>query len=245
MSDFAGLLRALLVSALAMSMPSCARSEAATGPDAGEPTSASVGGVDITGAFNVREVGGIPTRDGRRVRHGALFRSGHLAMVNEQGYAQFVKLGIVSVVDLRSQEEVKAAPDAPWVMSGTRHMVADCPKLTSPSQDSYLQALQAAEPKLARLFGFLGAPKALPALLHCGMGRDRACLGMSLVLLALGVVPERVAADFAVNQAMTVDSRWLDGVFARIAAQGGIDAYLAGHGVAHADLDSLRAQALE
>jgi protein-tyrosine phosphatase len=174
-----------------------------------------------------------------------LFRAGHLAMVNEQGYAQFVKLGIQSVVDLRSQAEARSTPDAPWIMSGTRHLVADCPKIAAPSRDSYLQTLQAVEPKLAVLFRFLGAPKSLPALLHCGMGRDRACLAMSLVLLALGVPPERVAADFAVNQAMRVDPHWLDGVFERISAQGGIDSYLVAHQVARGDLDSLRAQALE
>ena len=82
-------------------------------------------------------------------------------------------------------------------------------------------------------------------MIHCVQGRERSCLTMAVVLLALGVTSEAVASDFETNQATAVDPHWLDDVFARVAAGGGIDRYLASHSVVRADIDSLRSQALE
>ncbi len=137
------------------------------------------------------------------------------------------------------------ARDAPWVISGRRHHLMDLPKVGEPSEQSYLRALEATEPKLGAIFALLGARDALPILLHCVTGRDRAGLIMALVLLSLGVPSHDVAVDFSASQDVGADPKWLNGVFARIHLEGGIDRYLAAHQVAAADLDSLRAQALE
>lgn len=202
------------------------------------------GQVEIARAGNARYIGALATRDGRHLRPRVLLRSGHLALVNDEGYAEMIKLGIESVVDFRSTTEVRAAPDAPWVVRGMRHTIIELPEIVPNSADSYLQMLQALEPKLPRLFAHLGTKAALPALLHCGTGRGRACAGMAVVLLSLGVSPAEVAGDFADNQQVGADPKWLDGVFARVAATGGIDAYLQAHAVALADVESLRQQAL-
>jgi hypothetical protein len=202
----------------------------------------SVSAVDVAGAYNTRKVSGLRTRDGRHVRPGVLFRSGHLANVDEQGYAEIVKLGIVSIIDVRSTAEATATPDAPWLVSGTRYMVADLPRPQPPGQVSTLNAV---EPKLAAIFAHLGAPGALPAVVHCVLGHDRTCVTMGLVLLSLGVPSEEVAADFATNQASRVNPHGLDDVFVRVAKEGGIDQYLALHSVVRTDVESLRAQALE
>ena len=55
-----------------------------TGPQA-EP--------ELTGVRNFRDVGGLPTADGRRVRPGVLFRSGHLAHASAQDAAYLEGLG--------------------------------------------------------------------------------------------------------------------------------------------------------
>jgi hypothetical protein len=101
------------------------------------------------------------------------------------------------------------------------------------------------KPMLPKLFAHLGAPAALPALLHCGTGRGRACAAMAIVFLALGVPPPEIANDFAHNQEIGADPKWLGGVFAKIQSTGGIAAYLDFHRVAGADVASLRAQALK
>lgn len=215
-------------------------------PQAEVNTRATVlgGQVEIARASNVRYIGALPTRGGRHLRSRVLLRSGHLALVNDEGYAEMLKLGIASVVDFRSSTEARAAPDAPWVVRGMRHTSIELPEIVPSSADSYLQMLRAIEPTLPRLFAHLGTKSALPALLHCGTGRGRACAGMAIVLLSLGVSPLDVASDFANNQEVGADPTWLDGVFAKVAAAGGIDAYLQMHAVAQADVESLRLQAL-
>ena len=203
------------------------------------------GSVEIAGVSNVRSIGALRAHGGRRLRPGLLLRSGHLGLLNEEGYAKMVELGIASVVDLRSLREGKVAPDAPWVKRGTRHLTLDLPEVLPSDAGSFLRMLDALEPKLAQLFAHLGSPGALPVLVHCGSGKGRACVGVAVVLLALGVSTTDVARDFAENQAGEVDPHLLDGLFERVAAAGGVEAYLKRHSVSPSDVERLRAQALE
>jgi len=203
------------------------------------------GSVDIAGVSNVRAIGALRAQGGRHLRPGRLLRSGHLGLLNEEGYAKMVEIGIASVVDLRSLREGKVAPDAPWVKRGTRHLTLDLPEVLPSDAGSFLRMLDALEPKLGRLFAHLGSPGALPVLIHCGSGKGRACVGVAVILLALGVAQTDVARDFAENQADGADPRLLDGLFARVTEAGGVEPYLARHSVSPSDLERLRSQALE
>jgi len=133
------------------------------------------------------------------------------------------------------------------VTEQTRYYLADLPKILPPTAESYLQTLDAMEPKLDALFAELTREGALPAVIHCVIGRDRASLTLALVLLGLGAPQADVERDFVENQdtAGLTSAEWMSGVFARIEAAGGIDAYLAAHGVTADELAALRAQALE
>jgi protein-tyrosine phosphatase len=203
------------------------------------------GPLAIAGICNARYIGALPARNGRHVRPRMLIRSAHLQMVNEQGSAEMTELGIASVIDFRTRLEEAAAPDAPWVMRTTRHLTVELPKTSVSDPNSYVTIQQALEPKLAQVFAHLGVPAALPALLHCEVGRDRTCLAMAIVLLAIGVTPDDVAFDLANNQTESQDPGRLNGVFSRIANAGGIEKYLAANGVARPDIESLQAQALD
>ena len=212
--------------------------------DSARPT--AVGGhLDIAGASNARYIGPLGAHGGRHIKPRQLVRSGQLTMVCEDGYAEMVRLGIASVIDLRSVKEMKAAPDAPWVIRGTRHLVLNLPEVVPSDAHSFAQMLDALEPRLGQLFAHLGSPGALPVLVHCGTGKGRACAGMATVLLALGVSQADVAKDFAENQDDGVDPGLLDGLFARVSAAGGIDRYLRQHSVSPSDIDQLRMNALE
>src|SRR5690606_11541917 len=54
---------------------------------------------ELAGVRNFRDVGGLPTLDGRRVRHGALFRSGHLAHATAADSAFLSALVLHTVFD--------------------------------------------------------------------------------------------------------------------------------------------------
>ena len=221
------------------------------GPDQGGGSSASGGQVgtpggpvQLDGVFNARQTGGLTTADGQRVRDNVLIRSGALTALTATGCEQLAALGVVSVVDLRAAAVVAQEPDAACVASTAAYYNADLPKILPPTVESYLQTLDATEPVLPAIYGHL-ADHGLPAVVHCVIGRDRASMMMAILLLSLGVPQAQVVADFETNQETDVDASWLDGVLDRIEQAGGIDSYLASHGVTDAQLTALRGAALE
>ncbi|WP_229899881.1 tyrosine-protein phosphatase, partial [Streptomyces capoamus] len=62
---------------------------------------------ELAGVRNFRDVGGLPTVDGRRVRHGVLFRSGHLAHATQEDAAFLASLGLHTVFDFRNAADQK------------------------------------------------------------------------------------------------------------------------------------------
>ena len=66
----------------------------------------SRGAPALTGAFNFRDLGGLPTADGRRTRPGRLFRSDTLQALTVADVTHLVaSLGVVLVIDLRDTDE--------------------------------------------------------------------------------------------------------------------------------------------
>lgn len=66
----------------------------------------------LAGSLNLRDVGGYPAADGRRVRRRALLRSAAMHGLGDQARAVFAQLGVRTVVDLREQGEATREPDA-------------------------------------------------------------------------------------------------------------------------------------
>jgi protein tyrosine/serine phosphatase len=70
--------------------------------------------IDLVGGANARDVGGLPTRDGRRTRSGRLIRSANLQYLTDADLALLVtELGVRRVVDLRTDVEVVSEGPGP------------------------------------------------------------------------------------------------------------------------------------
>ncbi|QIK58172.1 tyrosine-protein phosphatase [Erysipelothrix sp. HDW6A] len=67
--------------------------------------------IKLTGIRNFRGLGGISTKDGYVVKNNLIFRSQALTNLSEEDINLLEQVGIKSVVDFRSLEEVEAAPD--------------------------------------------------------------------------------------------------------------------------------------
>jgi protein-tyrosine phosphatase len=77
-------------------------------------TDASARWLDLDGAENVRDVGGLPTVDGRRVQAGRLIRSDSLQELTDADVALLVEdVAVRSIVDLRTGVEVRAEGPGP------------------------------------------------------------------------------------------------------------------------------------
>ncbi|KRL13866.1 protein tyrosine phosphatase [Schleiferilactobacillus perolens DSM 12744] len=67
--------------------------------------------VPIDGSVNLRELGGIPTADGRTIKSHQILRAGTLSGVTRKGQQQLWDYGVRVVIDFRSQSEVDSTPD--------------------------------------------------------------------------------------------------------------------------------------
>jgi len=74
--------------------------------------------IELEGVVNIRDVGGLPTADGRRIRSGVLIRSANLSSVTEADVARLVnELRVRRVLDLRTDVEVRNSE--PGLLRGT------------------------------------------------------------------------------------------------------------------------------
>jgi len=60
----------------------------------------------MDGIKNFRELGGLPTGDGREVRRGVLFRSAHLAAATDDDLARIEAFSVRTVFDLRTEHDM-------------------------------------------------------------------------------------------------------------------------------------------
>ncbi|MFV2119309.1 tyrosine-protein phosphatase [Streptomyces sp. Act-28] len=176
---------------------------------------------ELTGVRNFRDVGGLPTVDGRRVRPGTLFRSGHLAHATEEDAAFLASLGLHTVFDFRNAaDQALEGPDVE--LPGVRNV--NIP-LTDPADGAEFWAM-VRNGDLEQLRDLLGdgraaarmryayrgiitertaehsrvlhalAEDSVPALMHCAAGKDRAGLSVAVALMAVGVEREAIEADY-------------------------------------------------
>jgi protein-tyrosine phosphatase len=181
--------------------------------------------IDLEGAVNVRDLGGLPTTDGGTTVPGRLLRSENLQELSPGDVARLVdEIGVTTVVDLRSTNELKIEGPAPLdAVPGVRH--AHHPVLTEflDVSDTVKQALllDAAEADRSRYpddmmcghyLGYLEnrpdevvaamrsiatAPGA--AIVHCAAGKDRTGVIVALTLTAAGVEPDAIVDDYAAS----------------------------------------------
>ncbi|WP_405386848.1 tyrosine-protein phosphatase [Streptomyces sp. NBC_01102] len=176
---------------------------------------------ELTGVRNFRDVGGLPTTDGGKVRHGRLYRSGHLAHATEADAAFLTGLGLHTVFDFRNAADHKLdghdvelpgvrnvsiplsdpADGAEFwrlVRDGNiqqlRSILADG-RGTDRMIASYRSIIRDRTAEHSRVLHAL-AEDSVPALMHCAAGKDRAGLSIAISLLAVGVEKEAIEADY-------------------------------------------------
>jgi hypothetical protein len=152
------------------------------------------------GLVNARDVGGLPTSDGRRVRTGKLYRSETAQLMTEADVAFAVgELGIRRVVDLRG---VRLGGSGPLGEDG-RGVVLDFYELgggvdehMDVSADGFLAGqLHRAAPVVARVLQEVVDTEGA-TLLHCHTGKDRTGFVIAVTLALLGVSDDDIVADY-------------------------------------------------
>lgn len=146
------------------------------------------------GCFNVRDLGGIHTADGRVTRRGVLIRADAPSGLTEAGWVALRECGVTTVIDLTETHEQR--PDAAPRPAGltTVHVPLDgtdedfwAPRKANGhwATSLYYRAFLDRYPDrvAAAVRAFAVAPPG-GVVVHCGRGRDRTGL-ISLMLLSL------------------------------------------------------------
>lgn len=152
--------------------------------------------VTLAGAHNVRDLGGLPTVDGRRTRRGRLFRSEFLASPDTHSDPARDLLGLRTVVDLRRFGEVEHE-QVPWGDHAI-DLVHVPLRLESGSSwhAGYHRYLVDGPDRVARAVRTLIDPGNGPALFHCAAGKDRTGVIAAVILDLLGVRHEAIVEDY-------------------------------------------------
>jgi protein-tyrosine phosphatase len=159
----------------------------------------------LKGTRNLRDLGGYATLDGRRTRWRTLYRSDCLDTLDEAGQRWLIDAGLRTVLDLRQDAEVARTPNAFSTSGGVayRHMPLWSESSPSPEpppiKNGYRNALDRLGTQLCAVYEAMLAPHALPLLFHCAAGKDRTGIVAGLLLAALGVPSETIAADYALS----------------------------------------------
>ncbi|OAA24708.1 protein tyrosine/serine phosphatase [Frankia sp. EI5c] len=173
---------------------------------------------DLAGTDNTRDLGGIPTADGRLTRHGVCLRSDTLQELTATDVLRLRQTyGLRTVLDLRAEEEIAAEGRGPlehesityhnlsflpgrWIMPDDPRHAAIVQDIDSAARvERYLDYLRHAGDAAARAVRLLAEPASGPVLFHCAAGKDRTGVLSALVLGIVGVDRDAIVHDYVLT----------------------------------------------
>jgi protein-tyrosine phosphatase len=177
--------------------------------------------IELDGAVNVRDLGGLATDDGRATLDGRLLRGDNLQELSPADVKLLVDdIGLTTVVDLRSPAEVEAEGPGPLtrvesVSHAYRSVLPEAGTATDVAAAALVSRRDEARSRYAddvRVGYYLGYLEDRPdqvvaalrsieqapgaALVHCAAGKDRTGVVVALALRAVGVRPDAIVADY-------------------------------------------------
>src|SRR4051794_11468276 len=188
--------------------------------------------IELEGANNVRDLGGLRAGDGR-TRTGVLLRSAALDELPPAAVRHLVdERGLAHVVDLRSAHERHERGRGPLGDTPVRYteievigpddLARRAEARTAafaaglPAErvlgDGYVELLEIGGAAFTEAFRRILEPGGAPALVHCAIGKDRTGVLVALLLDVCGVDRDEIVADYArTGERMApVIARWVD-----------------------------------
>ncbi|QIX28706.1 tyrosine-protein phosphatase [Nocardioides sp. JQ2195] len=181
-----------------------------------------MGWLDLEGVANMRDLGGVPTRSGDRIRPRRLLRSDNLQDLSASDVQVLLEdLDVTDVVDLRSTTEVNAEGPGPLMdrreVTVHHHSLVRDQRRAATTKDTLVLAGTGATPADAdywsrHYLGYLAdRPESVvaslraiasargAAVVHCAAGKDRTGTVVGMALSLVGVADELVVADYVAS----------------------------------------------
>ena len=171
--------------------------------------------VAMEGLFNVRDLGGYATVDGRTTRWRTLYRADGLNRAGEGDVERLLALGLRTVLDLRTHGEIEergrfaadhvtlAYHHLPVLRDTWDRWVDVAPDVDPVAflAQRYEEMLDDGAAALAGALEVLADAEAYPAVFHCAAGKDRTGVLAAVVLGLLGVDDDTIATDYGLSKA--------------------------------------------
>ena len=163
--------------------------------------------VELKGAYNVRDLGGLRTHDGRRTRHGLIYRGDSLDSITP-GDAEilFGGLGIGAIVDLRTKAETElsgllfAVPRYRFSILAEGRLGMEPFPSDDPAELAkvYLSNIDGGRAAVKGTFEVIARnlQAGVATLFHCAAGRDRTGIMAAILLSIVGVTDQQIAVDY-------------------------------------------------
>lgn len=162
--------------------------------------------VPLEGAFNVRDLGGYRTGDGRIVNRGRFYRGDGLHKLTTQDQKDLLSRDITTVIDLRNAKELETAVNVFASNSKVSYYNVSLLNPAHPSGtminslgDLYVMMLDMCGPLFREVMLLMAESNDEAVLFHCSAGKDRTGMISALLLDLAGVPKETIIEDYALT----------------------------------------------
>jgi protein-tyrosine phosphatase len=177
--------------------------------------------IPLQGCFNFRDLGGYRGAGGRTIRWRTLFRADGLSRLTADDLVRLGELGLRTVIDLRTADEVEEGridPQHPDLVYHHLPMIdvlppeAEVPQWADPVfvAGQYRDMMRSGTDTITQALTVLAEATSYPVAFHCMAGKDRTGILSALVLQLLGVTDEEIVGDYALSgEAMQRRLAWM------------------------------------
>lgn len=170
----------------------------------------------VKGGFNFRDLGGIPTKEGKTIKRNLLFRTDELSKLLPEDLDLLVKLNIQTIVDFRTDfERTQSIDKVPTTCKNQIHL-----DILAANMDVFMAEIQKgiedfkpflmnfykemvlsddAIKEYSAFFKVLENPENSSIIYHCTAGKDRTGVATALILEALNVDWNEIEADYLLS----------------------------------------------
>jgi protein-tyrosine phosphatase len=166
----------------------------------------------VEGTYNVRDLGGCITTDGKTIKTGMLIRSGNLDKLPEAAQQQLIDYGVKTIVDLRDEWEQKLYPNV--FTRASQIIYHNVPLLGAALSNNeawqavesdyielhelYIKYLEWCQPQIASIITTI-ADADSGIVFHCHAGKDRTGIIAALLLSSIGVSDTVISQDYSLT----------------------------------------------
>jgi len=163
---------------------------------------------------NIRDVGGYPVTAGGTTCWGAVLRADNLCRLTPTGQADLVAYGVRTIIDLRTSDELTAAPhpfaslsahaDAPTYLHmplyGDDNELSEAEiDLVDSMPSMYRLILERSQRRVGAVVRAVAEARDGGVLVHCWLGKDRTGIVIALLLALARVDDETIVHDYALS----------------------------------------------